>query len=168
MNKVIVFTELHVFRRDDGKYYGVYNPIRLNQLLNEIFPRTTYERSVFDYAKYSCFPIDNKWKYERIPILIGVGSGANYIEPVGNFDIKFLISPSAIHRERLVDEYKKERTLCLFGGDEKSLKSAEYFREHYKYIITGICDKKLELNEGLEYIKSHNLFERFKNYHKQD
>lgn len=166
MKKVIIFTEKSAFS-GNNKNEGGYDKKELNCLLDDIFPTADYKRSIRGNPGFILIDINSYWMIERLPILIGVGMGADYIEPVKNFDIKFLISPSRIYSENLIDEYNKERTICLFGGDEKSLESAEYFKKHYKYIITKISKNRLKVTDGIEYIKKTNLFLRFSKFIKE-
>lgn len=110
-----------------------------------------------DYPKCTSFyNINDIWKEVRTPILIGYREGANYIEPIKNYKRKYLISPfifpNSFNEPTKVDEYDEENTICLFGGDEKSLKNAHRYETVYPYAHSELTDGHLDLCNGMEVI----------------
>ena len=89
-----------------------------------------------------------------MPILIGYRDGANYIEPIKNYKRKYLISPkvfpNSYNELTNVGEYDKENTVCLFGGDEKSVKNAHQYEQHYPYTHYEMAEGELDLCNGIE------------------
>lgn len=51
-----------------------------------------------------------------------------------------------------MDEYDEENTICLFGGDEKSLKNAHRYETVYPYAHSELTDGHLDLCNGMEVI----------------
>ena len=49
-----------------------------------------------------------------------------------------------------IDEYDEENTICLFGGDEKSVKNAHLYETLYPHTHYGLVDGKLDLCNGID------------------
>ena len=153
---VVIFTGKHHFKPIGRKEpEGAYNEAALLKIVDKIFPSDKYDVEVVDYPKCKCFyNIDDIWKRVRMPILIGYSNGASYIEPIKNYKRKFLISPlvitDSLHHTSHIDEYDEENTICLFGGDEKSLKNARLYAQSYPHTHSEMTDGFLDLCNGME------------------
>lgn len=154
--KVIIFTGKHQIKPIGKKEpEGAYDEAALMKIADKIFPSDKYDVEVVDYPKCRCFyDINNIWKRVRMPILIGFDSGANYIEPIKNYKRKYLISPLVIpyslNDTSHKDEYDEENTICLFGGDEKSVKNAHLYAQAYPHTHSEMTDGFLDLCSGME------------------
>ncbi len=155
--KVIIFTGKHHFKPiDKTTPNGDYDEKALMEIANKIFPSDNYEVDIVDYPKCTSFyNINDIWKEVRTPILIGYKEGANYIKPIKNYKRKYLISPmvfpNSFNEPTKRDEYDEENTICLFGGDEKSLKNAHKYEEYYPYTHYEISEGELDLYNGIGY-----------------
>lgn len=152
--RVLVFTDKRAFFSNGHRRpSGDYNQDKVMEELGKIFPSSHYDVGVIDYERQRLFTdINEIWKNERTPILIGCGSGANYIESVKNYKRKYLISPTIYPSDLTIDEYDRENTVCLFGGDKKSLQKSEVYAEFYGATHDEISKGQLELLEGIRYI----------------
>ena len=134
---------------------GSYDENALMEVVNKWFNSDKFDVQIIDYPECRCFyNIDQIWKEVRLPILIGYGEGANYIAPIKNFIRKYLISPkiypNTFYYSDKIDEYDEENTICLFGGDEKSVKNAHQYEQHYPYTHSELAEGELDLCNGIE------------------
>ena len=154
---VLIFTGKHHFKPINKTVpNGYYDENKLMEIVNKWFNSDKFDVHIIDYPKCRIFyNFEEIWKEVRLPILIGYRDGANYIEPIKNFKRKYLISPS-VYRDDMfdeskeIDEYDKENTVCLFGGDEKSVKNAHQYEQHYPYTHSEMAEGELDLCNGLE------------------
>ena len=156
---VIIFTGKHHFKPiDKTAPNGYYDENKLMEVVNKWFNSDKFDVHIIDYPKCRCFyNFEQIWKEVRLPILIGYRDGANYIEPIKNFKRKYLISPSVykdyndnFDKSPAIDEYDEENTICLFGGDEKSIKNAHLYESRYHYTYHEMVDGKLDLCNGID------------------
>lgn len=154
---VIIFTGLHHIK-PIGKTTpnGYYDENALTEAVNKWFKSDKFDVRIIDFPKCRCFyNFEEIWKEVRLPILIGYRDGANYIAPIKNFKRKYLISPSVYNdnsdESKEIDEYDEENTICLFGGDEKSVKNAHLYESRYPYTYHEIVDGKLDLCNGIDF-----------------
>ena len=153
---VLIFTgKHHIKPMGKSTPNGYYDENKLMEVVNKWFKSDKFDVHIIDYPKCRCFyNIDQIWKEVRLPILIGYGEGANYIAPIKNFKRKYLISPKiypyTFYYSDKIDEYDKEDTVCLFGGDEKSVKNAHQYEEHYPYTHSELAEGELDLCNGIE------------------
>lgn len=152
--KVLVFTDKRAFFRNGHRRpSGDYNLKLVRDELEKLFPADCYDIDLIDYERNRMFfNINEIWKDVRTPILIGCGSGANYIESVKNYRRKYLISPSIAPSDITIDEYDRKNTVCLFGGRKKSIQAAEVYAEYYETVYSQICGGELEILQGIRYI----------------
>lgn len=162
--KVIIFTGKEQFIYIGEKEpKGSYDEKALMEIANKIFPSDNYDVEIVDYPKCNSFHnINDLWKEVRTPILIGYKEGANYIEPIKNYKRKYLISPmvfpNGFNEPTNVEEYDEENTVCLFGGDDKSIKNAHRYEEHYPNTLYEVTDGHLDLCSGMEYLGIFDAF----------
>ena len=153
---VLIFTGKHHFKPiDKTTPKGYYDEEALKEVVNKCFPSDKFDVHIIDYPKCRCFySIDQIWKEVRLPILIGYRDGADYIEPIKNYKRKYLISPNvfpnSFNELTNVDEYDKENTVCLFGGDEKSITNAQCYGKVYNYTHSEMAEGELDLCNGIE------------------
>lgn len=136
---VLVFTDKRAFFSNGHRRpSGDYNKDLVMGELEKIFPSHSYDVGLIDYERHRMFQnINEIWMTVRTPILIGCGSGANYIEAIKNYKRKYLISPSIAPSDLTIDEYDRENTICLFGGRKRT------FRERKSMLnITNIPIRK--------------------------
>ena len=154
---VIIFTGKHHFKPIDKTIpKGYYDENKLMEIVNRWFNSDKFDVHIIDYPKCRIFyNFEEIWKEVRLPILIGYRDGANYIEPIKNFKRKYLISPS-VYRDDMfdeskeIDDYDKENTVCLFGGDEKSVKNAHQYEQFYPHTHSEMAVGMLDLCNGIE------------------
>ena len=110
---VLVFTDKRAFFSNGHRRpSGDYNKDLVMGELEKIFPSHSYDVGLIDYERHRMFQnINEIWMTVRTPILIGCGSGANYIEAIKNYKRKYLISPSIAPSDLTIDEYDRENTL---------------------------------------------------------
>ena len=153
---VLIFTGKHHFKPiDKTTSKGYYDEEALKEVVNKWFKSDKFDVHIIDYPKCRCFyNIDQIWKEVRLPILIGYGKGADYIEPIKNFKRKYLISPNvfpnSFNELTNVDEYDEENTICLFGSDERSIKNAQCYEKLYNYTHSEMAEGELDLCNGIE------------------
>ncbi|MDE7347716.1 MAG: hypothetical protein K2N48_13370 [Muribaculaceae bacterium] len=153
---VIIFTGLHHFKPvDKSTPKGFYYEEALMEVVHKWFKSDRFDVNIIDFPKCRCFyNFEQIWKEVRLPVLIGYRDGANYIEPIKNFKRKYLISPSvytdSFDESKEIDEYDEENTICLFGGDEKSVKNAYLYETLYPHTHYGLTDGKLDLCNGID------------------
>ena len=153
---VIIFTGKHHFKPiNKTTPNGYYDENKLMEIVNKWFNSDKFDVHIIDYPKCRNFyNFEEIWKEVRLPILIGYRDGANYIEPIKNFKRKYLISPNvypnSFYYSDKIDEYDKENTVCLFGGDEKSVKNAHQYEQHYPYTHSKMAEEELDLCNGIE------------------
>lgn len=162
---VLVFTDKRAyFSNGHRKPSGDYNEDLVMEELNKTFPSHAYDVSVIDYERNRLFwNVNEIWMKVRTPILIGCGSGANYIEAIKNYKRKYLISPAIAPSGLTIDEYDRENTVCLFGGRKKDIQRAEVYAEYYEHTFYEISDGELEILEGLRHISVYDLLIRIGN-----
>lgn len=162
---VLVFTDKRAyFSNGHRKPSGDYNLDLVMKELNKTFPSHSYDVSVIDYERNRLFwNVNEIWMKVRTPILIGCGSGANYIEAIKNYKRKYLISPAIAPSDLTIDEYDRENTVCLFGGRKKDIQRAEVYAEYYEHTFYEISDGELEILEGLRHISVYDLLIRIGN-----
>ena len=153
---VLIFTGKHHFIPVNKTIHkGSYDENALMEVVNKWFNSDKFDVHIIDYPKCRNFyNFEEIWKEVRLPILIGYGKGADYIEPIKNYKRKYLISPkvfpNSFNELTNVDEYDKENTVCLFGGDEKSVKNAHQYEQHYPYTHSEMAEGVLDLCNGIE------------------
>ena len=156
---VLIFTGKHHFKPiDKTTPKGYYDEEALTEVVNKWFKSDKFDVHIIDFPKCrSFYNFEEIWKEVRLPILIGYRDGANYIEPIKNFKRKYLISPSvykdyndSFDKSAEIDEYDEENTICLFGGDEKSVKNAHLYESRYPYTRYDLADGKLDLCNGID------------------
>lgn len=154
---VLIFTGRYRFMPiDKTTPKGYYDEEALMEVVNKWFKSDKFDVHIIDFPKSQYFRnFEEIWKEVRLPILIGYRDGANYIEPIKNFKRKYLISPSVYpnssDESKEIDEYDEENTICLFGGDEKSVKNAHLYEKVYPYTHYDLTDGKLDLCNGIDY-----------------
>lgn len=169
-HKVLIFTgKEHFIMNGEKEPYGSYDEKALMQIVNKIFNSDFYDVEIIDYPKCNCFyNINEIWKEVRTPILIGYKEGASYIEPIKNYKRKYLISPmvfpNSFNEPANVDEYEEENTICLFGGDKKSMATAKIYEKCYQYTHSEMTEDHLGLMEGMEQIAVFEAFIRMRNH----
>ena len=153
---VLIFTGKHHIK-PIGKAIprGSYDENALTEVVNKWFNSDKFDVQIIDYPQCRCFyNIDQIWKEVRLPILIGYRDGADYIEQIKNYKRKYLISPNfypdTFYYSDKIDEYDKENTVCLFGGDEKSVKNAHQYEVHYPNTHSELKEGELDLCNGME------------------
>lgn len=162
---VLVFTDKRAYISNGyRKPSGDYNKDMVMKELESIFPSHSYDIGLIDYERHRMFQnINEIWKNVRTPILIGCGSGANYIEAIKNYKRKYLISPAIAPSDVTIDEYDRENTVCLFGGRKKDIQRAEVYAEYYEAVHSEISDGELDLLEGIRYIGVYDALIRLGN-----
>ena len=154
---VLIFTGKHHYKPIDMTTpKGYYDENALMEVVNKWFKSDKFDVHIIDYPKCRCFyNFEEIWKEVRLPILIGYREGADYIKPIKNFKRKYLISPNvfpnSFNELTNIDEYEDENTVCLFGGDERSLKNAQSYERVYNYTHSEIAEGELDLYNGIEY-----------------
>lgn len=156
---VLVFTDKRAYiSNGHRKPSGDYNQNLVMKELETIFPSHSYDIELIDYERNRMFwNVNEIWMKVRTPILIGCGSGANYIEAIKNYKRKYLISPAIAPSDLTIDEYDRENTVCLFGGRKKDIQRAEVYAEYYENTHSEICSGELEILEGIRYIGVYDL-----------
>lgn len=162
---VLVFTDKRAFLSNGHrKPSGDYNKDLVMGELEKIFPSNSYDVCLIDYERNRLFwNVNEIWMKVRTPILIGCGSGANYIESIKNYKRKYLISPTIAPSDLTIDEYDRENTVCLFGGRKKNIQIAKAYAEYYTAVQYEICDGELDLLEGIRHISVYDLLIRIGN-----
>ena len=135
----------------------------MKNTLNKWFPIQYFDIDIYNYERVKRnFHINDIWMKERLPIIIGVGIGAVYLERVKNYDRKYLISP--IWNETLkynmfsdIDDYDKDNTFCFLGNNPKNKELYEIYTEHYPNTFNGITEGNLNIIEGLEFCGMFNF-----------
>lgn len=166
--KVIIFTGKDISLRGIKKTTKCsYDEKALMEAVLRAFPNNHYEVEIVDYprCRYFC-NIDKIWAKVRMPILIGFGEGAIYINNIKNYRRKYLISP--IYNEHLclfseptnIDDYDRDNTHCFFGDNEHSIEIARIFQQHYPNTIAEISEGVLNLIEGVEIVGIYDLMIR--------
>lgn len=151
--KVVIFMEKSRMEKE----FGVYDTSkleRLNKQLNKTYINYNYDISVKEYGRYNSIHINKEWMCEHNPILIGFGCAANYVERMSDCDRKYLISPERSYRLS-ASQYDRENTYCLFGNDEKDLKTAEDYKNRYDKVFTDVCEDKLGFADAMGYINCY-------------
>lgn len=162
---VLVFTDKRAYiSNGHRKPSGDYNKDMVMKELESIFPSHSYDIDLIDYERNRMFwNVNEIWMKVRTPILIGCGSGANYIEAIKNYKRKYLISPAIAPSDLAIDEYDRENTVCLFGGRKKDIQRAEVYAEYYEVVHSEICGGELEMLEGIRYIGVYDALIRLGN-----
>lgn len=166
---VLVFTDKRAyFSNGHRKPSGDYNKDLVMGELEKIFPSHSYDVCLIDYERNRLFwNVNEIWMKVRTPILIGCGSGANYIEAIKNYKRKYLISPAIAPSDFAIDEYDRENTVCLFGGRKKDIQRAEVYAEYYEAVHSEISGGELEILEGIRYISVYDALIRIGNAEKK-
>ena len=127
----------------------------LDVTLHKWFPEKVFDLNLYSRDNFRNRNVDNIWMDERLPIVIGFGYGAVYLEKVKNYSYKYLISP--FWNENLMDslffntdDYDRENTYCFFGDNPKSIEMADIYAKHYPKTISCLCEGKLNLIDGIE------------------
>lgn len=95
-------------------------------------------------------PRTELWKYGEKPIIIGYGRLADAIQENKNYLHRVLISPTKRPEKGSIDEYDREHTTCVFGGDEYNSHMARVFRRtYYKNVIYCTYCDEASLLDGL-------------------
>ena len=135
----------------------------LQEIIKKWFPEKYYDIDIYSRDSFRNMNVNFIWMEERLPIVIGYGYGAVYLEQVKNYSIKFLISP--FWNENLlgsifynIDDYDRQNTYCLFGDNPKSLEMATLYSKHYPKTLSNLCEGKLNIIDGIEICGILNLF----------
>lgn len=135
----------------------------LQEIIKKWFPEKYYDIDIYSRDSFRNMNVNFIWMEERLPIVIGYGYGAVYLEHIKNYSYKYLISPfwnNGIMDSMFYDlsDYDKENTYCLFGGVSKSKEMAKIYSNHYPKTFRELVEGKLNIIDGLEICGILNLF----------
>ena len=135
----------------------------LQEIIKKWFPEKYYNIDIYSRDSFRNMNVNFIWMEERLPIVIGYGYGAVYLEHIKNYSYKYLISPfwnNGIRDSMFYDlsDHDKENTYCLFGGDSKGKEMSKIYSKYYPNTLSELVEGKLNIIDGIEICGILNLF----------